>query len=116
MYGGYQICPRFGLDEELWEPVGESREELDRNKRRVRVNVTTTLEGLELRVWLQETQYGGRAPERRLLETEAEFRAMLAAHPSGLSQVVQRAVHELVQQAAEPRDDHDKQCALHALW
>jgi hypothetical protein len=67
-----QICPRFGLDEELWEPVGEELEELDRNKRRVKYQVTTTLRGLQLNVWLQETQYGGRPPERVLMESEEQ--------------------------------------------
>lgn len=41
---------------------------------------------------------------------------MLATHPSGPAQVVRRAVSELVRQAEEPRDDTDKQRALHALW
>jgi hypothetical protein len=69
-----QICPRFGLDDELWEPVSEQLEELDRNKRRVKYQVTTTLRGLQLKVWLQETQYGGRPPERVLMESEEQVR------------------------------------------
>jgi hypothetical protein len=45
-----------------------------------------------------------------------QWRAVLAAHPSGPTQVVGRAVSELVRQAEQPRDDADKQRALHALW
>jgi hypothetical protein len=45
-----------------------------------------------------------------------QWRAVLAAHPSGLVQVVRRAVSELVRQAEQPHDDADKRRALHALW
>eukprot|EP00959_Pyramimonas_sp_CCMP1952_P403330 8451164-Pyramimonas_sp.AAC.1 len=110
------IIPRFGVEDGLWDVVHEEREIIKASNLFKQFKRTQTFEGTKLRVWVIEPQYGGRPPERVLLESEEQMIQFINNLPHTRPDVMLRVVANLCEQIVEPYSDEDEQNALHSIW